>query len=232
MPKNYYIVLGIPSDCSQEDIKAAYRRLAKEFHPDRYGQNQTPFQAIHEAYSVLIDPKSRKTYDNSLLPPGSGGVAVRRTPSFQHGPDTIEPLIPRGDSVRECNVAVDRSVHHQFSIFETVFDSLLGGYTEQNRPEGNRGEDIYVTITLSPAQAQRGGNVRLNLPFQMHCPSCYRYGMGNYMCWRCNGTGILKGERAVLVSYPSGITHNHTMRMDISDTGGRTMHLRATFLVH
>jgi len=70
MSKNYYIILGIPSDSTQTDIKAAYRRLAKEFHPDHYGESQIPFQALQEAYSVLSDPKSRKAYDDSLQKTG------------------------------------------------------------------------------------------------------------------------------------------------------------------
>ena len=63
MPKNYYIILGIPSKSSQEEIKSAYRRLAKEFHPDRYGDNNSPFLNVQEAYSVLSDPVRRRAYD-------------------------------------------------------------------------------------------------------------------------------------------------------------------------
>lgn len=63
MPKNYYLVLGITSDATLDDIKEAYRRLAKEFHPDHYGDNHSPFLAIQEAYSVLSDPVRRRTHD-------------------------------------------------------------------------------------------------------------------------------------------------------------------------
>ncbi len=64
MPKNYYIILGIPATSSQEEIKSAYRRLAKEFHPDIYTEGHLPFQVIQEAYSVLGDPISRRAYDD------------------------------------------------------------------------------------------------------------------------------------------------------------------------
>ena len=64
MPKNYYIILGVPSTSSQDQIKTAYRQLAKEYHPDRYGKGRTPFQVIQEAYSVLSDPIQRQDYDN------------------------------------------------------------------------------------------------------------------------------------------------------------------------
>ena len=56
MPTNYYLTLGLASDAGPEEIKNAYRRLVKEFHPDRYGANGAPFLNIQKAYSVLSDP--------------------------------------------------------------------------------------------------------------------------------------------------------------------------------
>lgn len=67
MPKDYYLVLGIPSDASLDDIKEAYRRLAKAYHPDHYGDQASPFLAIQEAYSVLSDPIRRQTHDLDLM---------------------------------------------------------------------------------------------------------------------------------------------------------------------
>ena len=66
MPKNYYVVLGIPSTSSQEEIKTAYRRLAKEFHPDRYGEGHSPFQVIQEAIQ-RVDPGKHVTLLNFAL---------------------------------------------------------------------------------------------------------------------------------------------------------------------
>lgn len=69
MPKDYYLVLGITSDATLDEIKDAYRRLAKEFHPDRYGDSHSPFLAVQEAYSILSDPIKRQTHDLELLIP-------------------------------------------------------------------------------------------------------------------------------------------------------------------
>ncbi len=63
MHRDYYLILGIASDASQTDIKDAYRRLAKTYHPDHYQGNSRPFQDIQEAYDVLSDPDRRKTHD-------------------------------------------------------------------------------------------------------------------------------------------------------------------------
>jgi molecular chaperone DnaJ len=69
MPKDYYLVLGITSEATLDDIKDAYRRLAKAYHPDHYGENHSPFLAIQEAYSVLSDPIKRQTHDLEALNP-------------------------------------------------------------------------------------------------------------------------------------------------------------------
>jgi curved DNA-binding protein CbpA len=93
MPRDYYLVLGIASDASQTDIKEAYRRLAKIYHPDHYKGNSKPFKDIQEAYGVLSDPDRRRAHDAQAQTLGP----ARRKPTFS-GP--LEPLIPepRGES--------------------------------------------------------------------------------------------------------------------------------------
>ena len=93
MPRDYYLILGIASDASQTDIKDAYRRLAKTFHPDHYKGNSGPFQDIQEAYDVLSDPDRRRAHDAKVQP----RRPARREPAFS-GP--LEPLVPetRGES--------------------------------------------------------------------------------------------------------------------------------------
>ena len=87
MSRDYYLVLGIASDASQTDIKDAYRRLAKTYHPDHYKGNSRPFQDIQEAYDVLSDPDRRKAHDVQM----QNARPVPRKPVFS-GP--LEPLIP------------------------------------------------------------------------------------------------------------------------------------------
>ncbi|MFT5698585.1 MAG: DnaJ-class molecular chaperone [Desulforhopalus sp.] len=121
---------------------------------------------------------------------------------------------------------MDRSLRHQWSIFEDVFDDLLTGFVEHRQPVRRSSKDITIEITLSPTQAQRGGNVRINLPVQMNCPSCYHYSGSARICWRCNGTGSLQGEKPVQINYPAGISNNHTIRFALKDHGGQHAHYR------
>ena len=88
MPQNHYLVLGITADASQADIKDAYRRLAKAYHPDHYKGSHQTFQAIQEAYAVLSDPARRRRHDSRTL--------ERKPPSRRAGTVSpfLEPLVP------------------------------------------------------------------------------------------------------------------------------------------
>ena len=86
MSKNYYLMLGITSDASSEDIKTAFRRRAMELHPDTSGLESGPFLELREAYDVLGNPESRWRYDRQSSP-----VAVNRRRSRP----VAEPLVPQ-----------------------------------------------------------------------------------------------------------------------------------------
>jgi molecular chaperone DnaJ len=133
MPKNYYIILGVPSGAPQADIKAAYRRLAKELHPDHYGKNQTPFQALQEAYAVLSDPESRQSYDDSLKTIVRIHRPRQREPVRQHFEDIIEPLIPE-EGLHSINKgSPENAVHHQRTAFDSMYDHLFEDFVERKR---------------------------------------------------------------------------------------------------
>ena len=233
MPKNYYIILGIPSDSTQDDIKAAYRRLAKKFHPDRYHEGSTPFQGIQEAYSVLSDPKSRKSYDYSL----QSNVRVRppadAEPMRQYSTEQeIEPLAEEKYSRPIKAPSLKTSIHQPWAAFDNIFDRFLGNFTDQPQPLQSRRQNITIEITLSQEQAQRGGNIRLMVPVDMRCPSCFQSGSSRYYtCWRCNGSGILRGDKPLLINYPSGITENHSMKLALNSPIGRPLHITVVFKV-
>ena len=95
MAKNYYIILGIPTDASQNQIKQAYRRRVKELHPDYYGQHSGPFREIQQAYNVLTDPKQRSVYDrkeSSRATAHTGSEIIIGTDVTKEAP--IEPIEP------------------------------------------------------------------------------------------------------------------------------------------
>lgn len=115
MAKNYYIILGLTKDATQNDIKSAYRRLAKELHPDRYMKGSEPFKEVQEAYSTLSDPARRREYDSAMrgihrrhsiedITP----ITPRRRPTHN-----VEPLIPE----EQDTSAGDVFLTHSFRTF-------------------------------------------------------------------------------------------------------------------
>ncbi len=233
MPKNYYIVLGISSTSSQDEIKSAYRRLAKEFHPDHYGQS-SPFLNIQEAYSVLSDPVRRRSYDTTLLenrrPRGPSEYNAPLKESPYRG--EVEPLIPEKGQDGRGSTSLLQSFHTYRPSLDSLFDRWFSNFSEKSPSKGEQLENLTVVITLTPVQAFRGGHVRLTVPARLQCPNCIgRGGIGAYECWRCSGQGVLNGEFPLIISYPSGISDNHTVQLSLDNFGIRNLCLTATFRI-
>ena len=233
MPKNYYIILGIPSYSSQEEVKAAYRRLAKEFHPDRYGQKQSPFLTIQEAYSVLGDPAQRRTYDKVLRDNRQIQEKQRNVESMRgYRHEMVEPLIPGQDPIERGDTSLPRSFFSSIRSFNSLFDLLSNNIIEQIRPKDEMGKELSVTIVLTPGQASNGGHVRLNVPVQLRCSGCKGSGsVGPYECWRCSGAGLLRGGCPVMVSYPPGILDNQSVRLSLDRYGLHDRYLTVNFKI-
>lgn len=231
MPKNYYIILGIPASSSQEQIKTAYRRLAKEYHPDRYGQGRSPFQVIQEAYSVLSDPKQRRAYDHGRQlqrPPSSRGVKVEPMQSRLEP----EPLVPEQGPVDLGEAPLVRMFEGYGPSLDALFDRIFGNFSEIRQTKGESLEPLTVVVTLSPDQAFRGGSVRIALPAKIHCPNCRGYGeVGYYECWRCGGAGFMTGEYPVMVSYPPGISDSHIVQLALDRFGIRDLTVNVRFRI-
>lgn len=233
MPKNYYLVLGITSEATLDDIKDAYRRLAKAYHPDRYGENPSPFLAIQEAYSVLSDPIKRNVHDLEVqmqkrkIKP-QYGQRIRSGPRRQ-----VESLIPeQGQPMDLGTASLARSFHTYRPSYDELFDRIFSNFRQTCRPKSEHPKNLNVVITLTPGQAFRGGQIRVSLPAQLNCPSCSGQGwVGVYECWRCNGEGILSGEYPVMINYPSGISDNHVVRMPLDSYGIKNLYLTVHFRI-
>jgi len=174
MPKNYYIILGIPSKSTQEEIKSAYRRLAKEFHPDHYGDNHFPFLNVQEAYSVLSDPVRRRAYDAALENNRKKQQHFRQPERMgKYYKEEVEPLVPEQGPVNLSDALLAKSFQVYKPLLEALFDRLFSNFSGREQTKGERPENLSVVITLTPEQAFRGGHVRLYAPAQVRCPRCF-----------------------------------------------------------
>jgi len=196
--RDYYKVLGVSSDASNEDVRKAYRRLAKKYHPDRHDGSKAAeekFKSITEAYSVLGDPQKRKQYDQ-LRKAGMSGGAFRGFQGFEGAFGGAGRGKARGFDFGDLGGLSD--------LFSSMFS---GGRSKAERATRQRGRDIHSAITIPFDTAVRGGTVQVRVPVEQTCAACSGTGAapGSRVdtCPQCNGTGqVLTGQGAFSVSRP------------------------------
>lgn len=220
MAKNYYLVLGVSPQATIREIKNAYRKLAKKYHPDHHGADAVPFLAIQEAYAVLSDPARKKMYDRSLGDRKGPAPQGRPNPAGVGSPVEAEPLVPERGRGRAERIRPDE----RFSRFPGsggfLFDLLRDGFPRSCRQRSAGLPGRRIEIRLTPMQAQRGGSIRLLVPVLIRCPSCMGNGfISAHPCGRCGGSGIMEDDCPVVVDYPPGTPHGYTVRLPIDQHG-------------
>ena len=176
---DFYVLLGLERDASPDDIKRAYKRLARRFHPDINPGDRmaaAQFRQIAEAYETLIDPDRRRRYD-------AGG-------SFVAGETTF------GFEGFDFSVSVSGA---SASTFGDLFADVLH-QREVRRQDGasERGVDLHQRLTLSFEDAMRGGQRQVTVTRQEHCRMCQGAGRlhtSESRCTHCHGSGVVKSAR-------------------------------------
>jgi DnaJ-class molecular chaperone len=224
MAKSYFAILGISPHATVDEIRSAYRRLAKEFHPDHYAGDSERFHDIQEAYSVLGNRRRRREYKQNL-----NKVSLKTSLRSTTYPEP-EPLIPKQSPVYLGEISPVRSFQSYTPSFDEIFDSLWRNFSNLVQPKSARVQNLTLEVTLSQAQACRGGNARILVPAQGFCPTCRgRGGVGFYECARCAGEGVILGEMPVYVSFPPGLTRDHAVMIPLDRFGTPNMHITVLF---
>ncbi len=211
--RDYYEVLGVPRTASAEEIKKAYRKLARKYHPDLHtsagkAEAEGKFKEINEANEVLGDPKKRAKYD-------------QLGPQWQEGMDFTPPPGggPRpGAGPREG--AFDFEDFGGVGGFSDFFESLFGGRAGGGRGFGRgavrprRGSDVESEMELTLEEVIQGAKRRVRLQGQALCPVCNGRGiLGQQTCPRCGGTGRVLQERELTVNIPLGAREGDRVRL-------------------
>jgi DnaJ-class molecular chaperone len=232
MAKNLYAVLGVTYSASPEEIKDAYRRLVREYHPDHYGPDSGPFLDVQEAYGVLGDPRRRRDYDQNLdrkrqtrrPSVGPAETTARRAP--------VEPLDHPSTATDLGDVSLTRSFRTVSPSFDELFDRLWRNFSGLGVTKAERPRALVAEIVLSPDEARHGGHARIRVPAYARCPTCGGRGaVGPYECWRCAGEGGIAGELPVTLSFPPGMRSEHDVLVPLERFGIRNLHLTVRFRV-
>jgi curved DNA-binding protein len=222
--KDYYEVLGVPRAASDDDIKKAFRKLARQYHPDvaktKKGA-EDKFKEINEAYEVLSDPAKRKKYDE-LGPNWKQGADFRPPPGWQGSPG--------GNPFGGGRGGPGGGVEFEFGgttgfsdFFEQLFGSRTrggggspfggrGGFAEEDFAE--RGRDVEGDLMVTLEEAMTGSVRSVSLRRAVVCENCGGSGVkNNRPCPVCGGTGQTTKTETYQVKIPPGVTAGQRLRV-------------------
>jgi molecular chaperone DnaJ len=176
--RDYYEILGIGRGASEQELKSAYRRLAKEFHPDRNSDStaEVRFKEVCEAYEILKDPQKRSAYDHFGHAAFEGGMGGG---GRGFGPDFASSMS---------------------DIFDDLFGEFMGG-RRAGRPQSGRerGADLRYNLEISLVEAYEGKTAQICVPTSVACETCSgtgaRAGTQPTSCPTCGGYGKVRASQ-------------------------------------
>lgn len=199
MQKDLYEILGVPKGAGEKDVKAAYRKLALKYHPDKNPGNKEAekhFQEINSAYEVLSDPQKKQQYDQFGAVPGGGGFpgggGGGGFGGFGGGSGGFNGVNFTGD----------------IGGFADIFESFFGGggvgrSRKKKSDRGERGNDIEATVGLTFEEAAFGVTKELEITKPGRCDRCggkgAEPGTPIVNCKGCGGTGEVRSVRNTIL---------------------------------
>lgn len=184
MKRDYYEVLGVKKEASQDEIKRAYRNLARKHHPDvnKEAGSSDKFKEINEAYQVLSDPNKRSQYDYFGQ---SGGQA---------GPSGF------GGGFNSSDFG---GGYESFGDFSDLFDMFFGRERGGRRAGPDRGEDLTLTLHITLEEAAKGIEKDIEVPHLVTCAICKgsgaKAGTTPSRCASCHGSGQVKRSQKTIL---------------------------------
>jgi len=221
--KDYYKTLGVSREATEKEIRSAYLKLARKFHPDKNPGDtkaEERFKEINEAHEVLSDTEKRKMYDRF------GEDWQRYRDAGFTGDEPTGPAPGTGGSAADFGTWFtgqtggqqrydfgDASQQEGFSdFFRTLFGNR-SGFTNV-RPTRQRGDDLETSITVSFDEAYRGTTRRVDVQLQEPCPTCGGSGfVRESPCPTCDATGYVTKRRSLEVKVPAGIATGARIRV-------------------
>lgn len=205
--RDYYEVLGVSREATEEQVRQAFRKLARKYHPDVNPGDRSAeekFKEINEAYEVLSDKEKRKRYD-------------QLGPNWKSGADFTPPPGWGKSEFRDFGDIFGGTGFSDF--FETLFGGARSGRATgqrrgSRRPPSFKGQDNEAEMTISLEDAHRGGVHRITLNGVRPCVDCNESGVaGGRVCPTCRGSGQVLSPRTIDINVPPGAREGSVIKL-------------------
>jgi molecular chaperone DnaJ len=206
--KNYYDILGINKSASEKEIKQAYRRLARKYHPDVNPGDKSAeatFKEINAAFEVLSDKEKRNKYD-------------KYGDKWQYA-DQFEQAERQQAQYRQYSTGDGTTFQFGGDIgdMDSLFEGLFGGMGSRGfsrRSQSRRGNDLETNVEVTLEEAFHGSSRMINLQGEQPCTACKGTGrIQNLPCSVCRGTGVVAKVNRLEVKIPAGVTTGSRVRI-------------------
>jgi molecular chaperone DnaJ len=210
MPKkNYYEILGVNKDATEKDIKQAYRRLARRYHPDVNPGDKTAeakFKEMNAAYEVLADKEKRKKYDKY-------GEKWQYADQFEQAAQQQSPFRQQYTTGDGTSDQFGGDIGGMDSVFDEIFGGL-GGRGFSRRSRATRGRDLETNVEVTLEEAFSGTTRMIDLQGEQPCAACKGTGrIQNVPCSVCRGTGVAANVSRLEVKIPAGVATGSRVRI-------------------
>lgn len=217
--QSYYDILGVKKNASEDEIKKAYRKLARKYHPDvNPGDKgaEAKFKELSEAYAVLSDKEKRDQYDRLGREAFSSGGGQGGDPfagfHFDFGDLGGGRGRPKGRRTARTG------------DFREIFSDLFGGASAGGGGFGTsprHGADLEAETTIDFRDAVQGTTVQIAASRQRECPTCNGLGhVGNDVCRTCAGSGVVNEPQRMKVKIPEGVRDGQRIRLSGKGSAG------------
>ena len=211
MSRDFYVVLGVSQDADLDQIRSAYRKLVKLYHPDAKPQPADKFIELRRAYEALCEPE-----ENADRTPESD-TAKTKTPKPEEPlvvSDRRRPRVAR----RKNTPPLSEQRKGMFSELDDFFSGWVPGLYRQGRQTSPH-KDLFVELVLSPAEARSGGMIPLQVPVELACGDCDGGLQPGLVCERCGGRGRVVEHHSIEISVPPGVPDGTQARLSLEDVG-------------
>lgn len=227
--KDYYEILGVKREASAAEIKSAYRKLARKFHPDvnKTKEAEQKFKDLNEAYEVLSDKEKRQRYDSlganwqdgaSFTPPpgfeglnfGGGGAQNIRFEDLGGFSDFFGSIF--GDMMGGGGTRKSHSQRVHYQDFGGFGGGGFGGGQTQRQTAQPKAQDLDITQTLHISAKDLFGKKPIPVKFKL-MEKCHYCPPGGGFCPQCGSTGIISEQKGVNVKLPTDVQDGQKIRL-------------------